>query len=81
MLIFVEMARSFKHRPFSPVTGSESEKQDKRLANRHFRRKAKLRAKSGSGEFLLMREVSNVWAFAKDGKWYMKHAGKKEMRK
>lgn len=51
------------------------------MANRDFRRKSKLSTKSGTGKFLLMREVSNVWAFAKDGKWYMKRAGKKEMRK
>jgi hypothetical protein len=74
------MARSHKYRPFFACC-SGSEKEDKRLANRNFRHKAKLRAKSGSGEFLLMREISNVWAFGKDGKWYMKKAGKKEMRK
>ncbi len=51
------------------------------MANRDFRRKAKIRARIGSGEFLLMREVSNTWAFAKDGKWYCKNAGKKKMRK
>ena len=74
------MARSYKYRPFFTYC-SGSEKEDKRLANRDFRHKTKLRAKSGSGEFLLMREVSNVWAFAKDGRRYVKEAGKKEMRK
>lgn len=74
------MPRSHKYKPFFAVC-SGSEKQDKRLANRDFRRKAKLRVKSGSDEFLLMREVSNVWAFTKDGKRYIKDAGKKEMRK
>lgn len=74
------MARSYKYRPiFAFCSGSE--KEDKRLANRKFRHKTKLRAKSGSGEFLLLREVSNVWAFAKDGKRYVKGVGKKEMRK
>lgn len=73
------MARSHKYRPIFALC-SGSEKEDKRLANRRFRRKAKLRAKSGNGEFLLMREVSNTWAFAKDGKRYLK-AGKKAMRK
>ncbi len=74
------MARSHK---YNPIFGrcSDSEKEDKRMANRNFRRKTKIRAKIGSGEFLLMREVSTTWAFAKDGKWYWKDAGKKEMRK
>lgn len=74
------MARSHKYKPFFAYC-SGSEKEDKRMANRDFRRKTKIRARVGSGEFLLMREVSNTWAFAKDSKWYWKNAGKKEMRK
>ena len=74
------MARSHRYTPiFGLCAGSE--KHDKRLANRLFRHKSKLRSRSGSGEFLLMREVSNVWAFTKDGKCYRKEVRKKDMRK
>ena len=64
------MSRSRKKTPITGITTAESEKKDKRLANRSERRinkwllkyyqdEAKLRAK---------REVSNVWGMDKDGK-------------
>lgn len=74
------MARSYRYTPIFGICAG-SEKQDKRLANRLFRHKSKLRSRSGSGEFLLMREVSDVWAFTKDGKYYRKEVCKKDMRK
>jgi hypothetical protein len=59
------MARSYRRTPKLGVTTAESEKDDKRQANRCLRRKVR------QGKlYLTLREVSNVWAFGKDGKRY-----------
>lgn len=66
------MARSKKKNPIHGITTAQSEKEDKRHANRVYRRKVKQMIKDD--EFVddltlpEIREVSNVWAFAKDGK-------------
>jgi hypothetical protein len=61
------MSRSFKKTPVCGITGARSEKRDKRRANRTYRRLCRARLRS-TFELPQMREVSNVWSFAKDGK-------------
>lgn len=70
------MARSYRQTPVSGVTTAQSEKEDKRHANRVLRRKVR------QGRIhLTLREVSNVWSFDKDGKTYQPYAPLKAMRK
>ncbi|RSK45769.1 hypothetical protein EI293_00940 [Hymenobacter perfusus] len=70
------MARSYRHTPIMAVTTAASEKQDKRQANRLLRRKVR------QGKVCLtLREVSNVWAFSKDGKTYQLSATARNIRK
>lgn len=75
------MARSYKKNPVSAITCSDSEKEDKRFANRAYRRKVKEVLNTCNlsdiveDEYDLIlpeiREVSDVWSFDKDGKrWY-----------
>ena len=68
------MARSKKKTPFCGITYAASEKQDKRLANRIYRRGVKQNIQSRPFEFTHIdrREFrhNNVWSFAKDGKHY-----------
>ena len=75
------MSRSKRKTPIFGMTTAESEKQDKRKANRLLRRLS--RAMLGQGEELLpvIREVSSVWAFDKDGKRYRRGAQSEDMRK
>jgi hypothetical protein len=75
------MSRSFQKTPITGVTTCESEKQDKREANRKLRRKTKLQVKAGSEMILALREVSDVWSMGKDGKSYRENASQKELRK
>jgi len=71
------MSRSYRHTPIFGITTAKTEKQDKRLANRRWRRICRYVLRSGDSERLpLQREVSNVWSFAKDGKRYHHHPGK-----
>lgn len=63
------MSHSRRHTPICGNTLARSEKKDKRLANRCWRRIVRARIALGQVELLpLQREVSNVWSFAKDGK-------------
>jgi hypothetical protein len=86
------MSRSIKRTPICGHTTAETEKHDKRLANRCLRRKSReaLRA-SGVGkpkravesvsELPLLREVSNVYSFGKDGKQWLDNPDPKDLRK
>ncbi len=49
------------------MTRARTEKQDKRKANRKLRRKTRVDPENAP----LLREVSDVWSFDKDGKKYM----------
>lgn len=70
------MARSYRHTPILAVTTAASEKRDKQQANRVLRRKVK------QGKmYLTLREVSNIWAFSKDGKLFQRCATARTMRK
>jgi len=63
------MSRSRKKTPISGVTTSNSEKDDKRQANRRYRRISKVLMQVRGDEALIdRRAISNVWLFAKDGK-------------
>ena len=69
------MSRSYRHTPIAGCACGASDKYDKRLANRRLRHKTN-RILMCDVEALaetvypLMREVSNVWDFVKDGKEY-----------
>jgi hypothetical protein len=75
------MSRSKRKTPITGIIGCESEKQDKREANRLLRRKTKLQVISGKEIILNIREVSNVWGMGKDGKVYRKDLHGKDLRK
>lgn len=63
------MSRSRRKTPVRGLTASDSEKQDKRFANRRLRRKVRVAlATEPNRVFPALREVSCVWAFDKDGK-------------
>lgn len=65
------MSRSWRRTPIFGITTAESEHDDKRRANRAFRAAERKAAASGEEMPLDLREVSDVWAHAKDGKkWY-----------
>jgi hypothetical protein len=76
------MSRSRRKNKIFGMTKADSEKQDKRLANRAMRRIIK------QSDFLnedlilpIMDEVRNIWSMDKDGKHYWADATKKDMRK
>jgi hypothetical protein len=75
------MSRSKRHTPKRGITTSETEKGNKRMANRKLRRKTKVQVKKGDSELSRLREVSNVWAFDKDGKLYLLNPTRKDLRK
>lgn len=64
------MARSRRKRPICGITTSDTEKEDKRIANRKLRRKVKQRLATEAEPETLphVREVSDPWAMDKDGK-------------
>lgn len=63
------MSRSYRKTPIISHA-SDSEKEDKRHNNRRLRRKSKVLVNKQAEIFPIMREVSNVWNMAKDGKGY-----------
>lgn len=68
------MSRSYRKHPCSAHTCSSSEKQDKQLWHRRYRRAIRHRIMHDGEEddYLLphFREHSNPWSMAKDGKSY-----------
>lgn len=77
------MSKSYRKTPIFGMCGSRvSEKFDKRKANRKLRKRIKSNIKKGyTLIFPLLREVSDVWEFAKDGKIYNHKIIDKWMRK
>ncbi len=75
------MKKSIKKTKISGITTSESEKAEKREANRKYRRTVKQKVKLGNDEFPKIRELSNVWCFSKDGKRYYSEMSDKYLRK
>jgi len=77
----MKMSRSKKKRP---IGGISSEKEDKRLYNRRYRRACKqvLHASPECELLPHLREYSDPWAMDKDGKiWFDPEKYPKEMRK
>lgn len=78
------MSRSRKKTPIRGMTLADSEKQDKRLANRKIRRVNKIRV-TGDQEPAHVRELSDPWGMDKDGRQYFGDEPaedvKKQMRK
>ena len=64
------MSRSFKHTTISAITTAQSEKRDKQLANRRFRRISKHRVRTETEPLIDLNEISDIWDFQKDGKRY-----------
>ena len=63
------MSRSRRKTPICGITTAESEKQDKRIANRRLRRRVRSALRGDPDAPLpLLREVSNPWLMDKDGK-------------
>ena len=75
------MSRSRRKTPKTGITTAETEKENKRQANRKFRRVTKVNVKKGRDELPLTKELSNVWSFDKDGKQFLKNPTKKDLRK
>jgi len=72
------MSRSRKKNPVHGITCATSEKWDKRKNNRKLRYRCKDAVRNFVDLMPLMREISNVWGMAKDGKhWYSKKRLKK----
>ena len=64
------MSRSRKKTPIRGMTLADSEKEDKRLANRRIRRVNKVRV-GRDQEPTHTRELSDPWGMAKDGRqWF-----------
>ena len=61
------MSRSYRKSPFMGITCAHSEKDDKRVANRRYRRRVVSSILRGR-EMPLIREVSEVYLFSKDGR-------------
>jgi hypothetical protein len=66
----MKMSRSKKRTPVCGMTAARSEKQDKRLYNRRYRRVCQQALHADLGRELLprLREYSNMGAMGKDGK-------------
>jgi hypothetical protein len=75
------MSRSKKKTPKTGITSAETEKENKRKANRKFRRVTKVLVKKSDDLLPITKETSNVWSFDKDGKQFLKSPTKKDLRK
>ncbi len=75
------MSRSWIKNKIVGYTKKESEKRDKTIANKRYRRLVKVRIAKRSEVLPLIREVSNIYQFDKDGKHYYAGMTKLEMRK
>jgi len=75
------MSRSRKKTKIHGITTAESEKKDKQIANRKYRRIVKQKVKCDSEDLPNLREVSDIWLFEKDGKKYNKNIAVKLLRK
>lgn len=75
------MSRSFKKHPAIKIAG-KSDKQDKRFANRLFRKISKRLMRLGKEPLHFLKECSNTWSFSSDGLAYWHNdLDKKFMRK
>jgi len=80
----MKMSRSKKRTPIGGITTARSEKQDKRLYNRRYRRACKQLLHTTPECELMphLRECSDPWVMDKDGKiWFDPKKYPKETRK
>lgn len=75
------MIRSKRKTPKRAVTTSTTEKGNKQKANRILRKKVKIQLLKGHSVLSILKEVSDVWNFDKDGKIYLKQPTPKDIRK
>ena len=75
------MSRSKIKTPILGYTCAESDKRGKQFANRAFRRTTKMQVLKGKEVIAIVREISNIWDFPKDGKGYRHNLDKKYLRK
>lgn len=76
------MSRSKRKTPKLGITKAETEKAEKRKANRKFRRVTKTQLNKNDEELpRTTKAVSDVWSFKKDGKQYLKNPSRKDLRK
>jgi hypothetical protein len=75
------MSRSYRKTKIFGMTKAESEKKDKRLANRRLRKAISNMDLLETEIVPTIEDVSNVWSFDKDGRQYWHNATKKDMRK
>jgi hypothetical protein len=78
------MSRSRKKTPFRPFSSAVSEKQDKRMYNRRYRRVCRqvLYITNDGDHLPLIGELYNPWCMDKDGKrWFDPKLNPKDMRK
>ena len=75
------MSRSKRKTPIFAYTSSTSEKQDKRIWNKIFRRVSKLLIQNDKDLPLKLAAVANVWEGSKDGKYYWNEYSSKHLRK
>lgn len=83
------MSRSKKKTPIRGTTIAESEKDDKRIWHKRFRRTIKnfIRKFHGNADELQdevlpdIHNLSDPWSMSKDGKTYWRDAEEKDMRK
>jgi len=73
------MSKSYRKTPRVGITLADSEQEDKRRSNRRFRRITRQAIYQGK-EPPLLREVSNIYDFAKDGRRWIYGAWFKEER-
>jgi hypothetical protein len=67
----MSMSRSRRRTSICGISTADSEKQDKRIANRKLRRKVRVAMQVDTeGELPARRTVSNPWCMDKDGKTY-----------
>lgn len=68
------MSKSTRNNPAGGWTTAKSEKYDKMVAHRRFRRREREAIHHGREPPVSLRQVSNVWDFNKDGKrWFGYH--------
>lgn len=75
------MSRSRRKSPITGVTTAVTEKGNKRDANRKLRRLNRAKIHKNDFDLFQLREISNVWAFDKDGKHYLKDPDKRCLMK
>lgn len=81
-VLYSTMSRSVFKTPITGNTCARSEKYDKQKANRRLRRRVRVAIAVGddSAVDLGIRDVSNVWAFQKDGKHWHGYGSRWGMR-